>query len=72
MLHVVTFGPVLVNGQLLAAPRLASQVAVVAPQIEGKLLYARTVDGRETAVMAGGEIPSRTFGAVSLSATAFA
>jgi len=49
-----------IYGQLLAAPRLANQVAVVAPQIEGKLLYARTADGRETAVMASGEIPSRT------------
>jgi len=49
-----------IYGQLLAAPRLAGQVAVVAPQIEGKLLYARTTDGREIAVMASGEIPSRT------------
>jgi hypothetical protein len=51
-----------IYGQLLAAPRLASQVAVVAPQIESKLLYARTADGRETPVMASGEIPSRTLG----------
>ena len=49
-----------IYGQLLAAPRLASQVAAVAPQIESKLLYARTADGREIAVMASGEIPSRT------------
>jgi hypothetical protein len=49
-----------IYGQLLAAPRLASQVTVVAPQIEGKLLYARTEAGREIAVMASGEIPSRT------------
>src|SRR5437763_2946400 len=48
--------------QLLAAPRLADEVSVVAPQIEEKLLYARTADGRETAVMASGEIPSRTLG----------
>jgi hypothetical protein len=47
-------------GQLLAAPRLASEIAVVAPQIEGKLLYARMADGREIPVMASGEIPSRT------------
>src|SRR5262249_42539274 len=30
------------------------------PQIEGKLLYARTADGRELPVLASGEIPSRT------------
>src|SRR4051812_785769 len=46
--------------QLLAAPRLSSSVTAVAPQIEGKLLYARTADGREFPVLAGGEIPSRT------------
>ncbi len=46
--------------QLLAAPRLSSSVADVAPQIEGKLLYLRTANGRETPVLAGGEIPSRT------------
>src|SRR5690242_4795662 len=46
--------------QLLAAPRLGSYVSAVAPQIEGKLLYARTTDGREFPVMASGEIPSRT------------
>src|SRR3954470_4943364 len=51
-----------IYGQLLAAPRLAGQVTAVAPQIEGKLLYARTADGRETAVMGTGEIPSRTSG----------
>ncbi|HTI65473.1 MAG TPA: hypothetical protein VL524_18250 [Gemmatimonadaceae bacterium] len=48
--------------QLLAAPRLASDIAVVAPQIEGKLLYARRGDGREVPVMASAEIPSRTRG----------
>jgi hypothetical protein len=46
--------------QLLAAPRLASSVSAVAPQIEGKLLYARTTAGREWPVLASGEIPSRT------------
>lgn len=51
-----------VYGQLLASRRLASQIAVVAPQIEGKLLYARTPSGREVPVMAAGEIPSRTAG----------
>ena len=48
--------------QLLAAPRLAPEIAVAAPQIEGKLLYARLPDGREVPVMASGEIPSRTRG----------
>jgi hypothetical protein len=46
--------------QLLAAPRLASNVRSVAPQIEGKLLYARLPNGREVPVLATGEIPSRT------------
>ena len=49
-----------IYGQLLAAPRLAGEVAAVAQQIESKLLYARTASGREIAVMASGEIPSRT------------
>src|SRR6476469_8208136 len=49
-----------IYGQLLAAPRLGGEVAAVAPQIESKLLYARTASGREIAVMASGEIPSRT------------
>ena len=34
-----------VYAQLLAAPRLAPFVDAVAPQIEGKLLYARTLVG---------------------------
>ncbi|HMA22387.1 MAG TPA: hypothetical protein VKP00_00295, partial [Gemmatimonadaceae bacterium] len=38
--------------QLLAAPRLSSEIAAVAPQIEGKLLYARTADGRELPILA--------------------
>jgi hypothetical protein len=46
--------------QLLASPRLANDVAAVAPQIEGKLLYLRTADGAERPVRATGEIPSRT------------
>ena len=46
--------------QLLASPRLSEDVAAVAPQIEGKLLYLRTPDGRERPVRASGEIPSRT------------
>src|SRR5438874_8405347 len=40
--------------QLLAAPRLASSVAEVAPQIEGKLLYVHTSNVREVPVLAGG------------------
>src|ERR1051325_1530194 len=46
--------------QLLAAPRLAGEVSAVAPQIDGKLLYARTRGGREIPVLASGELPSRT------------
>ena len=51
--------------QLLAAPRLTSDVAAVAPQIEDKLLYLQTLTrggraGRELPVRAAGEIPSAT------------
>lgn len=46
--------------QLLASPRLATSVAAVAPQIDGRLMYLRTLDGREFAVKGSGEIPSRT------------
>ncbi|HEY0776566.1 MAG TPA: hypothetical protein VGD56_01245 [Gemmatirosa sp.] len=51
--------------QLLGAPRLAPDVAAVAPQIDGKLLYLRVParDGRagaELPVRAAGEIPSAT------------
>src|SRR5262249_4167950 len=46
--------------QILAAPRLAGSIAAVAPQIEGKLLYARTLTGVETPVLASAELPSRT------------
>ena len=46
--------------QLLASPRLAPAVRAVAPQIEGKLVYLRTPDGREVPVRASGEIPSAT------------
>jgi hypothetical protein len=49
-----------IYAQLLAAPRLAPLVAAAAPQIEGKLLYARTQSGHELPVLASGEIPSRT------------
>lgn len=46
--------------QLLASPRLAPLVSAVAPQINNRLLYLRTLDGREHAVRASGEIPSLT------------
>ena len=46
--------------QLFASPRLASQIAAVAPQIERRLLYVRTGDGHEFPVQAAGEIPSLT------------
>ena len=46
--------------QLLASPRFAKDVSVVAPQIEGRLLYARAPDGKEYPVNASGEIPSAT------------
>jgi hypothetical protein len=49
-----------IYAQLLAAPRLATLVQAVAPQIEGKLLYARTRSRREFPVLASAEIPSRT------------
>ena len=51
--------------QVLASPRYAKEVAAVAPQIEGRLLYLRGADGRELAVHASGEIPdaSRAVGA---------
>jgi hypothetical protein len=44
--------------QLLAAPRLSSWITASAPQIDSKLLYLRTPNGREIAVEATGEIPS--------------
>ena len=46
--------------QLLAAPRQRDVVTAVSPQIEGKLLYLRTRDGREIAVRASADIPSLT------------
>lgn len=46
--------------QVLASPRLGDVIDVAAPQLEGKLLYLTTADGRETAVRASGEIPSAT------------
>lgn len=51
--------------QVLASPRYANEVAAVAPQIEGRLLYLRANGGQEYAVRASGEIPaaSRIVGA---------
>jgi hypothetical protein len=46
--------------QLLASPRLEKSVTAVAPQIDGRLIYLRTSGGKEYAVKAAGEIPSRT------------
>jgi hypothetical protein len=46
--------------QLLAAPRLRDVVTTVSPQIEGKLLYLRTPDGRERPVRASADVPSLT------------
>ncbi len=46
--------------QLLGAPRLADDVQAIAPQIDGKLLYLTTRDGRELSVKATGELPSGT------------
>lgn len=49
-----------VQQQLLASPRLAGDVAAVAPQVDGKLLYLTTPGGRELPVRAAGEVPSAT------------
>lgn len=46
--------------QVFASPRYAGEIAAVAPQIEGRLLYVRTGDGREYPVHASGEIPAAT------------
>ncbi len=46
--------------QLFASPRYAKEISAVAPQIEGRLLYVRTRDGKEYPVHASGEIPSAT------------
>ncbi|HTD82389.1 MAG TPA: hypothetical protein VK648_01210, partial [Gemmatimonadaceae bacterium] len=46
--------------QVMASPRYANQIAAVAPQIEGRLLYLRGEDGLEHPVHATGEIPSAT------------
>jgi hypothetical protein len=49
-----------IHQQLLAAPRMRSVVVAASPQIEGKLLYLRTNDGRELPVRASADIPSLT------------
>jgi hypothetical protein len=59
-----------VHGQLLASPRLAADIRDVAPQIDGKLLYLRTRDGREIPVRAVGELPSATRAVGSMPALA--
>jgi hypothetical protein len=46
--------------QVFASPRYKSSIAAVAPQIEGRLLYLRTGEGKEYAVHALGEIPAST------------
>ena len=46
--------------QVLGNPRHEALVAAAAPQVEGKLTYLRTRDGREIAVRATGEVPSAT------------
>jgi hypothetical protein len=46
--------------QLLSNPRNAREVRAVAPQIVDKVLYLRTIDGREHVVRATGELPSRS------------
>jgi hypothetical protein len=49
-----------IHRQLLAAPRLAAVVTAASPQVEGKLIYLRTADGRERPVRASADIPSLT------------
>ena len=46
--------------QVLASPRYRREIAAVAPQIEGRLLYLRTANGHEFPVHASGDIPSAT------------
>src|SRR6266550_3783339 len=46
--------------QVFASPRYRGEIAAVAPQIEGRLLYLRASNGRELAVHATGEIPAAT------------
>jgi hypothetical protein len=46
--------------QVLASPRHAALVQAVAPQLDNKLLYLTTRDGRELPVRATGELPDAT------------
>ena len=46
--------------QVLASPRHAALVRAVAPQLDNKLLYLTTADGREVPVRATGEHPDAT------------
>jgi len=46
--------------QLLSNARNVPGVSAVAPQVVDKLVYLRTLDGRERAVRATGELPSRS------------
>jgi hypothetical protein len=46
--------------QLLASPRMSSSIATAAPQIDGRLVYLTTSDGRKISAKAAGEIPSLT------------
>src|SRR5688572_17722080 len=46
--------------QLLSNVRDSGRTRAVAPQIADKVLYLRTADGRERAVRAVGELPSRS------------
>ncbi|MBC7894151.1 MAG: hypothetical protein H7066_02000 [Cytophagaceae bacterium] len=47
-----------IHRQLLTGPRHRALVTAAAPQLEGKLVYLTTREGRQIAVRAGGEIPS--------------
>jgi hypothetical protein len=49
-----------IHQQLLAAPRMRDVAVAAAPQIEGKLVYLRTADGRELPVRASADVPSLT------------
>src|SRR6266550_969079 len=46
--------------QVFASPRYANEIAAVAPQIEGRLLYLRTGEAQEYPVHTTGEIPAAT------------
>ena len=51
--------------QLLASPRLAGTVTAVSPQIEGKLVYLTTPDGREIPVRASADSSSASIARAS-------